>query len=93
MPGNIARQEIAMTDVASSRPPPTIHAASRPPLRPPSPSPSNDSAMFSRSFGTKRSGLVVAGHQRLKILKAEKVRKTTVVVVDLDERSEPALNV
>jgi hypothetical protein len=41
----------------------------------------------------KRSGLVVAGHQRLKILRAKKVRQTTVVVVDLDERSERALNI
>jgi hypothetical protein len=41
----------------------------------------------------KRSGLVVAGHQRLKVLRAKKVRQTTVVVVDLDERSERALNI
>jgi DNA modification methylase len=41
----------------------------------------------------KRSGLVVGGHQRLKILKAKKVNKTTVVVVDLDEKDERALNV
>jgi DNA modification methylase len=41
----------------------------------------------------KRSGLVVAGHQRLKILRAKKARQTTVVVVDLDERSERALNI
>lgn len=41
----------------------------------------------------KRSGRVVAGHQRLKILKAKKVRQTTVVVVDLDDCSERALNV
>ena len=41
----------------------------------------------------KRSGLVVGGHQRLKILKSKKVKQTSVVVVDLDERSERALNV
>ena len=30
----------------------------------------------------KRSGLVVAGHQRLKVLKSKKVKQTSVVVVD-----------
>jgi DNA modification methylase len=41
----------------------------------------------------KRSGLVVGGHQRLKVLKNKKIRQTTVVVVDLDEREERALNI
>jgi ParB-like chromosome segregation protein Spo0J len=37
----------------------------------------------------KRSGLVVGGHQRLKILKSKKVNQTTVVVVDLDVSQRP----
>jgi DNA modification methylase len=41
----------------------------------------------------RRSRLVVAGHQRLKVLKSKKVKQTAVVVVDLDERSERALNI
>ncbi|MGC2634897.1 MAG: site-specific DNA-methyltransferase [Candidatus Cybelea sp.] len=41
----------------------------------------------------KRSGLVVAGHQRLKVLKNKKIRQTTVVVVDLNECDEKALNI
>lgn len=40
-----------------------------------------------------RSGYVVAGHQRLKVLKRTKVKTTEVVVVDLDEKDERALNV
>ena len=41
----------------------------------------------------KRSGLVVAGHQRLKVLKNKKIRQTTVVVVDLNERDGRALSI
>jgi DNA modification methylase len=41
----------------------------------------------------KRSGLVVAGHQRLKVLKSKKISQTRVVVVDLNECDEKALNV
>jgi len=41
----------------------------------------------------RRSGFVVGGHQRLKVLRAKKVKTTEVVVVDLDEKEERALNV
>ncbi len=41
----------------------------------------------------RRSGFVVGGHQRLKILRSKKVATTPVVVVDLDETEERALNV
>ncbi len=93
MSGNIARHEIATMDIALLNPakynPRRIAPAAM--------------AALTKSlerFGdvqpivwNKRSCLVVAGHQRLKILKAKKVRQTTVVVVDLDERSERALNI
>jgi ParB-like chromosome segregation protein Spo0J len=41
----------------------------------------------------QRSGFVVGGHQRLKVLRANKVKTTEVVVVDLDEKEERALNI
>jgi len=41
----------------------------------------------------KRSGNVVGGHQRLKVLESEGVKETQVVIVDLDEAEEKALNV
>ena len=41
----------------------------------------------------QRSGYVVGGHQRLKALKKKKITSTQVVVVDLDEIDEKALNV
>lgn len=41
----------------------------------------------------RRSGLVVGGHQRLKVLRSKKVATTSVVVVDLHETEERALNV
>lgn len=41
----------------------------------------------------KRSGYVVGGHQRLKVLKTKKVKSVPVVVVDLAETEEKALNV
>jgi ParB family chromosome partitioning protein len=41
----------------------------------------------------KRSGLVVAGHQRLRVLKSKRIRQTMVVVVDLNVRDEKALNI
>jgi DNA modification methylase len=41
----------------------------------------------------KRSGTLVGGHQRLKKLRAAKVQEVDVVVVDLDEDQEHALNV
>ncbi|MGD9547802.1 MAG: site-specific DNA-methyltransferase [Candidatus Krumholzibacteriia bacterium] len=41
----------------------------------------------------KRSGRVVGGHQRLKVLQAMGEAETQVVVVDLDEIEERALNV
>jgi DNA modification methylase len=41
----------------------------------------------------ERSGYVISGHQRLKVLKAQRVRDADVVVVDLDETEERALNV
>lgn len=40
----------------------------------------------------RRSGNVVGGHQRLKLLQERGVRHTKVVVVDLDEPRERALN-
>ncbi|MGC2635006.1 MAG: site-specific DNA-methyltransferase [Candidatus Cybelea sp.] len=93
MRGNIAHHEIATIDIAELRPAP---------YNPRRISPAAMAALTKslERFGlvepiiwNKRSGLVVAGHQRLKILKAKKVRKTSVVVVDLDERSERALNI
>ena len=41
----------------------------------------------------KRSGFVVGGHQRLRIPRGKKVTSVPVVVVDLDETQERALNV
>lgn len=41
----------------------------------------------------RRSGYVVGGHQRLKVLKTKKVTATEVVVVDLPDADERALNV
>jgi hypothetical protein len=41
----------------------------------------------------ERSGYIVGGHQRLKVLERKKVREVAVVVVDLDETEERALNV
>ena len=41
----------------------------------------------------QRTGYVVGGHQRLKILKKQRVKQTEVVVVDLDDTEERALNV
>lgn len=41
----------------------------------------------------RRSGYVVGGHQRLKVLRAKKVKATEVVVVDLGEKEERALNI
>jgi DNA modification methylase len=40
----------------------------------------------------QRSGFVVGGHQRLKVLQRMKVAQTDVVVVDLDDTDEKALN-
>jgi len=40
----------------------------------------------------QRSGYIVGGHQRLKILKRTKVQEVAVVIVDLDETEEKALN-
>ena len=40
-----------------------------------------------------RSGVVVGGHQRLKVLRSQKITETDVVVVELDEIEEKALNV
>jgi len=40
-----------------------------------------------------KSGVVVGGHQRLKVLRSQKVTETDVVVVELDEIEEKALNV
>lgn len=41
----------------------------------------------------RRTGFVVGGHQRLKVLESKGVTTTRVVVVDLDEQEELALNV
>jgi hypothetical protein len=41
----------------------------------------------------KRTGHVVGGHQRLKVLQAKGMTETEVIVVDLDETEERALNV
>lgn len=41
----------------------------------------------------KRSGLVVGGHQRLVALRAEGAAQADVVVVDLDDKDERALNI
>jgi ParB-like chromosome segregation protein Spo0J len=40
----------------------------------------------------RRSGFVVGGHQRLKVLRSKKIVSAPVVVVDLDETEERALN-
>ena len=40
----------------------------------------------------QRSGHIVGGHQRLKVLKREKAQEVAVVVVDLDQTEEKALN-
>ncbi len=41
----------------------------------------------------KRSGNLVGGHQRLKILKSKKAKKVQVSVVDLPPQKEKALNI
>lgn len=41
----------------------------------------------------RRTGRVVGGHQRLKVLKAQGYTEVSVSVVDLDEQKEKALNV
>ena len=41
----------------------------------------------------KRSGNIVGGHQRFKVLQSKGVEETDVVVVDLDEHDEVALNI
>lgn len=41
----------------------------------------------------ERSGFVVGGHQRLKVLRGMKLKTVPVMVVDLDETDEKALNV
>jgi len=41
----------------------------------------------------ERTGRVVGGHQRLKVLKRNNVKETDVVVVDMDESQEMACNV
>lgn len=41
----------------------------------------------------RRSGYVVGGHQRLKVLRGKKAKTTELVVVDLDAKVERALNV
>src|SRR5580704_14775377 len=41
----------------------------------------------------ERSGFVIGGHQRLRILRREKRRDVTVVVVNLDAADEKVLNV
>lgn len=41
----------------------------------------------------QRSGFVIGGHQRLKVLRRQKRREVPVVVVDLDDPDEKALNV
>lgn len=41
----------------------------------------------------ERSGNVVGGHQRLKVLESMGVEETTVVVVDLDDVDEKAMNI
>jgi ParB-like chromosome segregation protein Spo0J len=40
----------------------------------------------------KRTGFVVGGNQRLKAIKALKIKEVPVIVVDLDEQREKALN-
>jgi ParB family chromosome partitioning protein len=40
----------------------------------------------------ERSGFVVGGHQRLKVLRRRKVREAQIVIVNLDEDDERALN-
>ena len=41
----------------------------------------------------KRSGKIVGGHQRYKVLQEKGVEETDVVVVDLDDNEEVALNI
>jgi ParB-like chromosome segregation protein Spo0J len=41
----------------------------------------------------KRSGRIVGGHQRFKVLSAQGVEETDVVVVDMDNNEEIALNI
>ena len=41
----------------------------------------------------KRSGNIVGGHQRFKVLQSKGVEETDVVVVDLDDNEEVALNI
>jgi DNA modification methylase len=41
----------------------------------------------------ERSGYVIGGHQRLKVLRSKKIAEVDVVVVDLEEPDEKALNV
>ena len=41
----------------------------------------------------KRTGNVVGGHQRLKVLKADGIKEVECVVIDFDEEKEKALNV
>lgn len=41
----------------------------------------------------KRTGNVVGGHQRLKVLKADGIKEVDCVVIDFDEEKEKALNV
>jgi hypothetical protein len=41
----------------------------------------------------ERTGYIVGGHQRAKVLRAKKVEQAAVVVVDLDDTEERALNV
>lgn len=41
----------------------------------------------------KQTGNVVGGHQRLKVLKADGIKKVDCVVIDFDEEKEKALNV
>lgn len=41
----------------------------------------------------QKTGFIVGGHQRLKVLQKQGIKSTSVVVVDLDETEEKALNV
>lgn len=41
----------------------------------------------------KRTGHIVSGHQRYRVLEAEGITETDVVIVDLEETEEKALNV
>lgn len=49
--------------------------------------------MSSRLFGTERTGNLVDGHQRLKILLEQGHTEIEVSVVNLDEVREKALNI